>query len=100
MFNNVTVLRAIACGQSYIYNGKESKWIPNILYNTADKSFSYLNMCVIFLCLEKYGDSLRCGIDSLKYDEIISAFSKSFPEYFNLIDDLHTSIKYLFEKKY
>lgn len=99
VFNNVTVLRAIACGQSYIYNGKESKWIPNILYNTADKSFSYLNMCVIFLCLEKYGDSLRCGIDSLKYDEIISAFSKSFPEYFNLIDDLHTSIKYLFEKK-
>lgn len=47
IFNNITVIRALACGDNTIYTNGEESLIPNILYRTIDKNDSILSLYII-----------------------------------------------------
>lgn len=46
-FNNITVIRALACGTNVTYTNENGTLIPNILYSTSDKNISILSLYII-----------------------------------------------------
>ena len=99
VFNNISVLRAIACENSYVYKPKEDTIIPNILRNTMDKEYGLLNLNIIRYFLNNTSEESSYGRESLSIGNIIYDFNKAIPGYLNLKDDLMTCIKFLFRTK-
>lgn len=103
VFNNITVLRAITCENHPIYKYRSNCMLPNILYNTKDKNYTFLILCIFKLFHPEHAsvsadDSIYDSC-SLSYKEIISCFTKIFPEYPDIEDDARCAVKYLFSSK-
>lgn len=99
VFNNITVLRAIACGNQYVYRSNDNSIIPNLLKNTLDKDYSLLNLNIIRCFIANTSSKSVYGEDSLSIGDIIHDFNAALPGYTNLSEDLITCIKYLFITK-
>lgn len=54
VFNNITVLRAIACGSDLVYMGGEDNLIPNIFYNTPKEDNSLLSLYIVAYFVKRY----------------------------------------------
>lgn len=99
VFNNISVLRAIACDNYYIYKPDDNTMIPNILRNTMNKEYGLLNLNIIRYFLNHTPDASSYGRDSLSIGDIIYSFKKALPGYLNLTEDLMICIRYLFLNK-
>lgn len=99
IFNNITVLRALACEQYYVYARRGEYWIPNLLYNTLDKNYSFINLCICN-CFEKdKNQDYTYGAASKSLGEIVDYFLKSFPGYKGLEESVKLMIRYLYDLK-
>lgn len=69
VFNNITVLRAIACGSDFVYMGGEDNIIPNILYNTPENDNALLSLYIMayFVKRHEYAGGFR-SVGSKKKD--------------------------------
>ena len=54
VFNNITVLRAIACGSDLVYMGGEDNLIPNVLYNTPECDNALISLYIIAYFVKRY----------------------------------------------
>ena len=61
IFNNIHVIRAIACGEREVYFNKKDSLIPNILYNTEQYDYSILCLYIIAYFTSKNVDYLEYG---------------------------------------
>lgn len=99
VFNNITVIRALACEQYYVYARRGEYWIPNLLYNTVDKNYSFINLCICN-CFEKdKNQDYTYGTDSKSFGDIVGYFMKSFPDYKGLEKSVESMIRYLYDQK-
>ncbi len=81
LFNNISVLRSLACGNNAVYRGSKSSIIPNVLISDEfnDNSiYALLIMC----CFMRKGKML-------KYDYISNVFRYLFPKE----SEIHDSVK-------
>lgn len=101
VFNNITVLRAIACGHYYVYSQRENCCVPNILLNTSDKkNYSLINMYIFSLFhAESSNKDWLYGMKYRSYREIVNCFITTFPNMKEIKNDVQVAIKYLFQKK-
>lgn len=100
IFNNITVIRALACEQYYLYAKRGTYLIPNILCNTPyDENYSFLNL-LIFKCFINEQDSVDVyGKQDKSYGEIVTYFLEAFPGQKKLKEHLEEMIGYLFQEK-
>ncbi len=99
IFNNITVLRAIACRNNYVYKHYEGEIVPNILYSTPERNYGFLCMCV-FACFhmdEKV--DYAYGTESISYAELLNRLVTSFTGYQSIEEDAKKVINYLFINK-
>lgn len=99
VFNNITVLRAIACGNAYIYRGEDSKWVPNVLCNSVDKNYVLANLGILCLFCKGPQDNELYVPKSIQVSAIIEAFRKSLPEKKNVEEDVIFCLKRLLREK-
>lgn len=99
IFNNITVLRALACEHYYIYARRGLYLVPNILMNSLTENYAIINLCIIncFLC-EDYED-YSYGQKFKTKEEILGYFHKVFfsrPEIENTAAQM---LDYLYSEK-
>lgn len=99
IFNNITVIRALACEQYYVYAKRGSYWIPNLLQNTADRNFSFINLCICNCFSKDKNKDYTYGEESKSFGEIKNYFMISFPEYKDLSEAVDGRVRYLFEQR-
>lgn len=61
IFNNMSVIRAIACGAREVYFNKKDSLIPNLLYNTEQHDYSIICLYIISYFTSKNVDYLEYG---------------------------------------
>lgn len=99
IFNNITVIRALACEQYYVYARRGEYWIPNLLYNTIDKNYSFINLCIC-VCFEKDENlDYTYGTNSKSFGEIVNYFLKAFPNFEGIQESVEMMIRYLFDQR-
>lgn len=99
IFNNITVLRALACEQYYVYARRGQYLIPNILLNSLDKNFSILNLCLLNCFLIEDSKNFSYGLEYKTGEDILKIFQKVFPNYSDLKDDVEKMIQYFYREK-
>lgn len=104
IFNNITVLRAIACGNYCLYSSDRSEEVPNILINTPDGrnySFIFLSLFALFQVEEDIDSDLdyAYGKSAFAYAQILELYFKVFAGKKNIEDDVAFAISYAYEKK-
>lgn len=99
IFNNISVLRAIACGHYYVYAKRAFSIIPNILYNTLDKNYSFPILYIFTMYIHNNNDDYTYGIMSKSYEEIVNCFISVFPDYTDIVSDVEFCIQYLLSEK-
>lgn len=80
VFNNITVLRAIACGSDLVYMGGEDNLIPNVLYNTSECDNALLSLYIIAYFVKRHEYSGRPGAVGSKRKEVWRDFEDVFGE--------------------
>lgn len=96
--NNITVIRALACGENQMYINHPDSVIPNILYNTRkDKKYSILSLYLLcyFSRLEETSNIVR----SVSADQVVQIFSDIFSAIDNIVDAVAEVIQYHLKKK-
>lgn len=99
VLNNISVIRAIACGENEIFVNTPESHVSNLLYNTPDKDYSILCLYIIALFKRHLGADEACGSDFLVVNNIISFFQDLFPTIPDISADVHTALKYLYSRK-
>lgn len=102
LFNNITVIRALACNEYKIYYNDDDCMIPNILYTTPDRDYSILCLLILnYFRLSQHSDTLF-GINSeqLQYHYIVSRISDIFDRSGLVSEaDVRLCLNYLYKKK-
>ena len=103
-FNNITCIRALACGNERIYKRWENlnemddldKLIPNILYNEEDADYRLINLYTIKYFLRHFNSKMELGENYIMPKDYMDTFC-------SLLDvDLQTcffSTNYLFQRE-
>lgn len=99
IFNNITVLRALACEQYYVYARRGQYLIPSIILNSLDKNYSILNLCLLNCFLIEDSKNFSYGLEYKTGDDILKIFEKVFPNYLDLKDDVEKMIRYFYREK-
>ena len=100
IFNNITVLRAISCGSSFIYRELEDNLIPNILQNNVGNEcwwFHILSMIVHFR--PKYKSQYTYGSNPEKVDSLYKMYEVVFPDMDGMKEKVKYSLDFLFKNK-
>lgn len=61
IFNNITVLRAIACGSDLVYMGGDDNLIPNVFYNTSKNDNALLSLYIMSYFVKRHEYSGKPG---------------------------------------
>lgn len=56
VWNNITVIRAIACGSNRVYVGGEDNLIPNVFYNTPEEDNALFSLYIMAYFVRRYAD--------------------------------------------
>lgn len=99
IFNNITVLRALACEQYYVYAMRGQYLVPNILINSPDKNYAILNLCLLNCFLREDYRNCSYGKEYKTGNEIIESFLDVFPDYHDLKEDVQKMIAYFYKQK-
>lgn len=99
VFNNITVLRAIACKNNYVYKPSINGMIPNILYKTLEENYSFLSMCIFEYF--HFHDNLdyTYGTNAYTFLELMQIFTETFKGYERIEENAKEIIRYLFVNK-
>ena len=87
-FNNITCIRALACGNRRLYRNmfKERNaepldcLIPNLLYNTKEHNYGVFILYTVKFFLRYYNPKMECGDSYIVWKEYIDIFEKIFGE--------------------
>lgn len=99
LFNNITVLRALACEQYYVYARRGQYLVPNILLNSMDKNYSIINLCLLNCFLREDGKNYSYGKEYKTGEDISKFFMEVFPNYPCLEEDVNKMTKYFYNEK-
>ena len=97
VINNITVIRAIACGRNLVYFNGEDQLIPNILVHNDTEDNSLLSLYVIAYFIThdaQFGE--YCGFPVLRSD-LMRDFSDVFPNIRELNRRLDTILNRFFQ---
>lgn len=72
LFNNISVIRALACGNNAVYRGEKSKIIPNVFLN--DEFYDDSIYCLLILCHMSRNGGL------IKKEKLFQIFREIFPD--------------------
>ena len=78
IFNNIHVIRAIACGSREVYFNKKDSLIPNILYNTERHDYSIICLYIISYFTSKNVDYLEYGDTAENKQTVIDDLCRIF----------------------
>lgn len=97
IFNNITVIRALACDNNIVYYNDKDNLIPNVFYDTTDKDNILLSLFIILYFVQKQHGVWEYGESTFSISKIIMDFRDAFGE--KNIDEskLLENIKYLYE---
>lgn len=95
-FNNINVIRALACNEETVYWGDESSIIPDIFCTTKDLDLSLHCLLVIRYFREKKGNEVY-GLNAEFMKDVKEEWSNIFGE--DHLLKLIKSLEYLFERK-
>lgn len=102
IFNNIHVIRAIACGVREVYFNKKESLIPNILYNTEQYDYSIICLYIIAYFTSKNVDYLEYGDTAENKHTVIDDLCRIFgyndkdsQEYKEFTSHIDEAISYL-----
>lgn len=78
IFNNMSVIRAIACGAKEVYFNKKDSLIPNLLYNTEQQDYSMICLYTISYFTSKNVDYLEYGDTAENKQTVIDDMCRIF----------------------
>lgn len=78
VFNNISVIRSLACGQKVIYVNSEDQLIPNLLFNTVNEDNSIISLYIIAYFIGKNAGYIRYGSEPVVYSEMLDDFNDLF----------------------
>lgn len=98
VFNNITVIRALACGSNTVYLNNIDNLIPNILYDTMDKRNSLYSLYIISYFIHQQAGFWEYGEVTVKKTMLIQDFCDVFGESHDLINNLSDVLTYLYQR--
>ena len=78
VFNNITVLRAIACGSDLVYMGGEDNLIPNVFYNTSENDNTLLSLYIMAYFVKRHEYSGKPGTVGSRRKDVWRDFEDVF----------------------
>lgn len=104
LFNNISVIRAIACGAKEVYEGRKDSLIPNLLYNTEQYDYSIECLYVMRYFASKNADFLAYGKIAETKQTVIKDLGRIFGytsqenhEYQKFSEHINGAITYLYQ---
>lgn len=97
-FNNITVIRALACGSNLVYINDEDNLIPNILYRTVNKKSSALSLYVVAYFINRNTGVGEYGGTAIKKSILIQDFCDVFGDSSEMQTDISEIIDYLYDR--
>ncbi len=91
MFNNISVLRSIACGNNEVYRREKSVLVPNVLLSDEITDDSIVALLVLSF-FDKRGDIVKKG-------KLIKTFKQIFADKKEIISALHRVIEHFLNCK-
>lgn len=95
-FNNINVIRALACYEESVFWGDDEKIIPNIFYTTEDDDLSIYCLLVIKYFCKKRGSEVY-GISAERLIDVKNEWQEIFGK--EVSQKFLTVLGFLFEKK-
>ena len=99
IINNITVIRAIACGKELVYFNNEDQLIPNILFNTATEDNSIISLYIIAYFKEQNARFLEYGGKNVYRADLLRDFCDVFAAVCDLEKRVDHTIDYLYSHK-
>lgn len=98
VFNNITVIRSIACGNNLVYFNDSENLIPNIIIENyeAEKSSVLIGIYILKYFIMNRAGYQNYGQNYLKKENIIADFSHVFGK--EIEKDVDNTLKYFLEK--
>lgn len=95
-FNNINVIRALACGEDIVYREDSSKILPNIFYTTETEDLSICCLLVMQY-FERIRDQKPYGVNAPELKKVRQEWNAALkPE---IIDQLFRALEYLFSQR-
>lgn len=95
-FNNINVIRALACNENSVFFATKESYIPNIFFTTRNYDYTIPCLLIMKYFIEKR-DGDDYGINSQELKSIKEEFSSVFTN--NYVEIFVEMITYLFENK-
>lgn len=101
IINNITVARALSCGENGMYINHRGNLMPNVLYNTFERNYSIPGLYLLgfFARPEEDSQALR----SMSAERVVQMFFDIFhgtsDAVLNIKEDIQKVISYFLEKK-
>lgn len=100
VFNNITVLRAISCGSSFIYRELEDNPIPNILQNSrGDECWWFQILSIIAHFRPKSKTQYTYGSEPEKVSRMYNMYKVVFPNMDGMKEKIKYSLDFLLKNK-
>ena len=100
VFNNITVLRAISCGSSFIYRELEDNPIPNILQNSrGDECWWFQILSIIAHFRPKSKTQYTYGSEPEKVSRLYNMYKVVFPNMDGMKEKIKYSLDFLLKNK-
>lgn len=100
VFNNITVLRAISCGSSFIYKESLDNPVPNILQNDRGDEYWWFPILSILAHFKpKTRTKYTYGSEPEKAGDIYKMYETVFPNMNGLKAKIQYSLNFLFESR-
>lgn len=95
-FNNITVIRALACGTNVIYTNEDGTLIPNIFGKTLDKNTYILSLYIIAYFIRKRASFWEYGETTTTKAMLTNDFCDVFGDNKQIQEDIADIIDYFY----
>ncbi len=99
VINNISVIRAIACGENEQFVNDKNAYVSNLLYNTKEKNYSIICLYIISIFVRHSVASSNYGSDFLVLENIERTFDDIFPDNPDIAMEVKKAIQYLYSHK-
>ncbi|RHN88839.1 hypothetical protein DW141_14300 [Ruminococcus sp. AM12-48] len=96
IFNNITVIRALACGSDLVYMNNSDSLIPNIFYKTIDNEIPVLSLYVIAYFVMQKAEFWEYGENTVTKEELIRDFCDIFGHTDKIRKNISEIVDYLY----
>jgi hypothetical protein len=98
-FNNINVIRALGCNESFYYSSAQDNFIPNLLFTTVDEDYSLLCLLIVKMYIKKQHADIFYGLDYVLISDIERDICNLLSFIPNIKKSVEMSIRYLFDKE-